>query len=58
MAVKRKIDNRSTAGLGSLRRTFHTTMLIAFDPPRGALRIHLSIEFDYGQQTQSRPDIY
>jgi hypothetical protein len=28
MAVNRKIDNRSTAGLGSRRRTFHTTMLI------------------------------
>jgi hypothetical protein len=28
MAVSRKRDNSSTAGLGSLRRIFHTTMLI------------------------------
>jgi len=28
IAVSRKIDNRSTAGLGSFRKTFHTTMVI------------------------------
>jgi hypothetical protein len=43
MAVKRKIDKRRTAGLGSLRRTFHTTMLIGFDPPYGRVpQVNLS----------------
>jgi len=28
MAVNKKISRRSTAGFGSLRRIFHTTMLI------------------------------
>jgi len=28
IAVNKKIVNRSTAGFGSLRKTFHTTMLI------------------------------
>jgi len=34
MAVRRNSDNRSTAGLGNLRRTFHTTMLIELSSAR------------------------
>ena len=38
MVVKTKIMSKSSAGLGSLRRTFHTTMLIDSTLRAGEIR--------------------
>ena len=53
-AVNKKMVSRSTAGLGSLRSSFHTTMLIDSILRAGSLRMNLSATPEAGMRVLAR----